>query len=77
MNGGSEVAGGSRLTVGDPHRLGVGIPWGRPELCAVSWLFEVSKEYDLQRTESIAILGIGPFGMIYSTENRTDGVPRI
>ena len=67
MNGGSEVAGGSLLTVGDPHRLGVGR--GRPELCAVNWLFEISKEYDVQRTKSVAIFGIGPSGMIYSTEN--------
>ncbi len=77
MNGGSEVAGGSLLTVGDPHRLGVGIPWDRPELWTVDWLFEISKEYDVQRTKSIAILGIRSSGMIYSTENRTNGIPRI
>ncbi len=61
------MAGGSLLTVGDPHRLGVGR--GRPERCAVNWLFEFSKEYDVLRTISIAILGIEPSGMIYSTEN--------
>ena len=43
----------------------------------VNWLFEIAKEYDVQRTKSVATLGIGPSGMIYSTENRTNCIPRV
>ena len=56
------------------------IAWGWDSLGpprTVNRLSEISKEYDVQRTKSIAILGIGPSGMIHSTENRTTGIPRI